>query len=166
MGLKIDQVDHLIKSNNLYAFRSTIQMFKNKHSDIKTSLNQLRQVLTEVKQHQKKYNATFLVKQDESLIPVATHIFAYFNIKSSVVKGITFDAESFIIDRKMESLEDELDPMQFYRINRQFIAQRNAIVRINYGSNGKLVITVSPTFSGSIVVSKAKSKHFKEWMDK
>lgn len=141
-------------------------MYKNKNSGVKKSLNRLRQVLTEIKKQQKKYNATFLVKQDESLIPVATSFFAYFSIKSSVVRGTTFDEESFIIDKKIETLETNLDPRMFYRVNRQFIAQRSAITRINYGSNGKLVITVLPEFKNPIVVSKAKSKLFKEWMGK
>lgn len=141
-------------------------MSKNKNFDIKTNLKRLRQVLTEIKQPRKKYNATFLVKQEESLIPVTTRFFAFFSIKSSVVKGTTFDEESFIMDQKMEDLENELDPRLFYRVNRQFITQRNAIVRINYGSNGKLLITVSPEFNGSIVVSKTRSKSFKEWMGK
>lgn len=141
-------------------------MSKNQNSTVKTSLRQLRRVLIEIKQRQKKYNATFLVKQDESFIPVSARFFAYFSIKSSVVSGTTFDEESFIIDEKIETLEAQLDPRLFYRVNRQFIAQRNAIVRINYGSNGKLVITVSPEFKNPIVVSKAKSKPFKEWMGK
>lgn len=141
-------------------------MFKNNRAGIKTNLKQLRQSLLEIKQHYKKYTAIFLVKQDESLIPVETKFFAFFNIKSSVVKGTTFNKKSFIIDRKMEDLEAELNPMLFYRINRQFIVQRNAIGSIKYASNGKLIVIVFPKFSEQIVVSKAKSKHFKEWMGK
>jgi two-component system LytT family response regulator len=64
----------------------------------------------------------------------------------------------------MEDLEAELDPALFYRINRQFIVQRQAIKRINYSFNGKLTINVSPKFDDSIVISKSKAKHFKEWM--
>lgn len=141
-------------------------MSKNKSYDVKTSLKRLRQVLKEVKHQHEKYNATFLVKQDESLIPVKIKVFAYFNIKSSIVKGTTFAEESFVLDKKMEDLEVELNPKLFYRINRQFIVQRTAITRINYAANGKLIVIAFPKFSEPIIVSKAKSKDFKEWMDK
>lgn len=141
-------------------------MSKNSNVGLKTSLKQLHQALTEVMQEYKKYKATFLVKQDESLIPIDSIFFAHFNIKSNVVKGTTFDKKSFIIDEKMETIEAELDPNLFYRANRQFIVQRKAIVRINYAFNGKLTITTIPKLSKSIIISKAKSKHFKEWMSK
>jgi len=64
----------------------------------------------------------------------------------------------------MEDLISEIDPSLFYRVNRQFIVQRTAIKKINYSFNGKLTLTVSPKFIESIIISKAKSTHFKEWM--
>lgn len=155
---------YLLKLINKEEFCNAISMSKNSNVGIKTSLKQLHQALAEVMQEYKKYKTTFLVKQDESLIPIETIFFAHFNIKSNVVKGITFDKKSFIIDEKMEAIEAELDPALFYRANRQFIVQRKAIVRINYAFNGKLTITTTPKLSEPIVISKAKSTHFKEWM--
>ena len=107
-----------------------------------------------------------MVHQKDALIPIKAKDFAFFYIDVSLVKGITRTNEIFVMDRKMEDLEAELDPSLFYRINRQFIAQRTAIGKINYSFNGKLTLTVSPKFNESIVISKAKSMHFKEWMRK
>lgn len=139
-------------------------MSKNKSYDVKTSLKKLRQVLKEVKHQHKKYNATFLVKQDETFIPIKSNDFAYFNSNAGVVIGTTFNEESFTIENNLENLAVQLNPRQFYRLNRQFIVQRNAIAKINYGANGKLVITVLPKINKSLIVSKSKSKFFKNWM--
>ncbi len=136
---------------------------KNRASD-KINLKQLHQALTEVVQKHKKYKSTFLVQQDESLVPMEVNIFAYFNIKSGIVRGITFNKEYLIIDKKMGNLEAELDPTQFFRANRQFIIQRKAIKKINNASNGKLNIAVFPEFNEQILISKTKSKHFKNWI--
>jgi len=88
----------------------------------------------------------------------------YFNIKFGIVRGITFDKEHLIIDKKMRNLETELNPTQFFRANRQFIIQRTAIKKINNVVNGKLSITVFPKFNEQILISKTKSKHFKNWI--
>ena len=64
----------------------------------------------------------------------------------------------------MEELEMELDPSLFYRVNRQYIIQRKSIEKVSYPFNGKLKITISPKSKETIVISKAKSKHFKEWL--
>lgn len=130
----------------------------------KINLKQLHQALTEVVQKRKKYRSTFLVKQGESLIPIEVNICAYFNIKSGIIRGITFNKESLIIGGKMRDLEGELDPTQFFRANRQLIIQRTAIKRINNAVNGKLNITVFPEFEEQILISKTKSKHFKNWI--
>jgi len=138
---------------------------KNNVSD-KINLRQLHQVLTEVVQKHKKYKLTFLVQQDESLVPIEATVFAYFNIKSGIVRGITFNKEYLIIDKKMGDLEVELNPTQFFRVNRQFIIQRTAIKIINNAVNGKLSITAFPEFNEQILISKTKSKHFREWIGK
>ena len=132
----------------------------------KINLSQLHFTLTQIAQKHKKYKSTFLVKQDESLAPIGVKEFAYFTIKSRIIRGTTFDKESIIINKKMSDLEAKLDPSQFFRVNRQFIIQRAAIKKINYAVNGKLTLTVSPNLNEQILISKTKSKHFKIWMNK
>ncbi len=139
-------------------------MSKNDNAKDIINLKQLHQELTEVIQKYKKYKSTFLVQQDESLVPIEVNIFAYFNIKSGIVRGITFNKEHLIIDKKMGDLELELNPTQFFRANRQFIIQRTAVKKINNAANGKLSISVFPEFNKQILISKTKSKHFKNWI--
>lgn len=164
-AFKLNSIDYLLKPINEDELGYAISKFKENNVNA-NDIKQIQKVLTEIKQQYKKYKATFLVHQKDALIPVKTIDFAFFYIELSLVKGITRTNETFILDRKMEDLEEELDPSLFYRINRQFIAQRTAIGKINYSFNGKLTITVSPKFNESIVISKAKSMHFKEWMSK
>ena len=65
----------------------------------------------------------------------------------------------------MEQLEDDLNPIYFYLINRQFILQRNSISRIDDYFNGKLKIKTEPPFDGDLIVSKAKASDFKKWLN-
>lgn len=136
------------------------------HRKNKIDLKKLHKVLTKVVQKHKKYKSTFLIKQDESLVPIEVKNFAFFNIKSGIVKGTTFNKDTIIITNSMSGLEIALNPTQFYRINRQFIVQRNAISSINYSFNKKLTVIVCPKYDEPIVISKAKSKAFKLWMSK
>ncbi len=139
-------------------------MSKNDNAKDIINLKELHQALTEVVQKHKKYKSTFLVQQNQSLVPIKVNVFAYFNLKSGIVRGITFNKEYLIIDKKIGDLEVELDPAQFFRANRQFIIQRTAIKKINNVVNGKLSISVFPEFNEQILISKTKSKHFKNWI--
>lgn len=136
------------------------------HRKNKIDLKKLHKVLTKVVQKHKKYKSTFLIKQGESLVPIEVKNFAFFNIKSGIVKGTTFNKDTIIITNSMSDLEAALNPTQFYRINRQFIVQRNAISSINYSFNKKLTVIICPKYDEPIVISNAKSKAFKLWMSK
>ena len=162
-AFKLNSVDYLLKPINKEELRNAIAKFEENSASIQ-DIKRVQNILAEIKQQNKTYKTTFLVHQRDSLIPLKTEKIAFFNIDSGIVKGITHNNESFIMDKKMEDLIAEIDPSLFYRVNRQFIVQRTAIKKINYSFNGKLTLTVSPKFNESIIISKAKSTHFKEWV--
>ncbi len=162
-AFKVNSVDYLLKPINKEELKNAIAKFEENSASIQ-DIKKIQKVLAEIKQQNKTYKTTFLVHKRESLIPIKTEKIAFFNIDSGIVKGTTHSNESFIMDRKMEDLIADIDPALFYRVNRQFIVQRTAIKKINYSFNGKLTLTVSPKFIESIIISKAKSTHFKEWM--
>ncbi len=81
------------------------------------------------------------------------------------MKAITLENKAYIIDKKLEDIEDELDPEVFNRVNRQFIIHKIAISTIKQYFNGKLIVNITPIAKERIVVSKAKATAFKKWVD-
>ncbi len=71
----------------------------------------------------------------------------------------------FIIDYTLESLEDILEPAVFFRLNRTFIININAIKDVLVYSNSRLKITLQQEFDKEIIVSREKVGDFKEWFD-
>jgi DNA-binding LytR/AlgR family response regulator len=65
----------------------------------------------------------------------------------------------------MEQLEMQLDPQQFFRANRQFILNRNAITEVDFYFNGRLSIKIKPEPAEHILISKARVPEFKNWMN-
>lgn len=102
--------------------------------------------------------------QRDELIPLKTEDISFMYIDVGIVKAVTNNNHSYIIDKKLEDIEDELNPTDYYRVNRQFIVNKNAIANIKYYFNGKLIINTNPPFKERIVVSKAKALEFKKWM--
>ena len=65
----------------------------------------------------------------------------------------------------MEELEHLLSPAQFFRLNRQFIAQMTAIQKIHTYFNGKLKIELRPETPQEVLVSREKAPVFKAWLE-
>lgn len=165
-AFKLNSIDYLLKpidkdelSGSLEQYRSHIKG-KNGLVDV-----QVASLLSLIKGQRKTNKTTFLVNHRDELIPLKTMQLAYFYIDTGIVKVKTHDNHTYAIDKKLEDLENELNPEIFCRVNRQFIICKNAIANIKYYFGGKLIINVNPVFEERIIISKAKAPDFKKWMD-
>jgi two-component system, LytTR family, response regulator LytT len=113
----------------------------------------------------KSYKRSFLVHYRDKLVPIETARIAWFYTKNEVVYGHTSDDRQYFMDYTMEQLEQQLDPRLFFRANRQFIINRNAIAEVHFYFNGRLYVKVSPEPSERILISKARVPEFKGWMN-
>ncbi|MNX80828.1 Transcriptional regulatory protein YpdB [compost metagenome] len=64
----------------------------------------------------------------------------------------------------LETLEQELDPKNFFRVNRQYIVQVNAVEQVHNFFNGKLKLKIKNA-GEDVIVSRTKAPLFKLWMD-
>ena len=122
-------------------------------------------VLDLLRRDSNQYKSTFLVHQKDKLIPIDVEEIAYITIDYGVVKAISFEKKSYILDEKLETLQAVLNPHQFFRANRQFIVQRKAIKNMSIYFNGKLILNVEPLPPEKIVVSKVKAPQLKTWLN-
>lgn len=163
-AFKVNSIDYILKPLIKEEIEQAIAKFKTQnkqagHQDLFYNLYQ------EFTQAAKTYKTTFLVQYKEALYPLATSELAGFYIDQGMVKGHTFDGKTYVITHTMEQLEEDLNPRDYYRINRQYILQRKSIKRIDYYFNGKLKIKTDPSFEGDLIVSKAKTSDFKKWLN-
>ena len=164
-AFKVNSVDYLLKPIDEEELSQAIEKFKKTVNIEKPLNNQIEGMLAFLQTNNKTYKASYLVQKRDELIPVRTKDIAYFYIDTGVVKAITFSNESYILNKKLEDIEEELNPKDFHRVNRQFILNRNAVTTINFYFNSKLIINVTPSFNERIVASKAKASDVKNWLD-
>lgn len=113
----------------------------------------------------KAYKKSFLVHYRDRLIPLETAKIAWFYTANELVYAHTTDTRQFVIDFTMEQLEQQLDPAQFYRANRQFIINRKEITEVEFYFNGRLTVKIKPEPPETVIISKARVPDFKTWMN-
>lgn len=163
-AFKVNSIDYILKPLIKIEIEQALIKFKSQKEQI-TTQDLFHNLYQEFTQASKTYKTTFLVQYKEALYPVATSELAGFYIDNGMVKGLTFEGKAYVITHTMEQLEEDLNPNDYYRINRQFILQRNSIKRIDYYFNGKLKIKTDPLFQGEPIVSKAKASDLKKWLN-
>lgn len=111
---------------------------------------QIENVLQLLNSKNKSFKSTYLVQKRDELIPIKTEDIAYFFIEEGIVKVVTFRNNSFVINKKLEDIEQEIDNQIFFRVNRQMITNRNAISNIKY----ICVLLIKNMFSRAYLIFK------------
>ena len=110
------------------------------------------------------YKKRFLVKRGTDYISVKTGDIAYFYAAHKLVCMVNSSNQKFILDQSLADIEKQLDPAQFYRVNRKYLIQLNAIKKIKTYPKSKLQLEVEPVVNEDIVISQENVSAFKEWM--
>jgi two-component system, LytTR family, response regulator LytT len=113
----------------------------------------------------KPYRGSFLIRYRDKILPIKTEDFAYFFTKEGMVYGKTKDDKSHIIENTLEELENQLNPSQFFRANRQFIISKSFVNEIEFYFNGRLLVKTIPVAYENILISKERVPVFKKWFE-
>jgi len=71
---------------------------------------------------------------------------------------------NYILDDTLEELEEQLDPTKFFRVNRKFFINMEAIKDIISYTNSRLQIKLNHFQEFDIIVSRERVKDFKNWL--
>ena len=112
-----------------------------------------------------KYKTRFLIKFGSKIKTLKTEEIAYIYSLDKVSFFYTKEGQKVASDFKLQDLESILDPAQFFRLNRQFIAHIDAVGRIQSHNSSRLKIDLKPPIDEEIVISTERTKAFKRWMD-
>jgi len=97
-------------------------------------------------------------------IPVPVENIAYCYVRDENYYLKTFDEQQFMIPHTLDELETMLPAAIFFRLNRQLVAHFKACAAFKSIENGKLELTLKPSFPEPVVVSQKKAATFKEWL--
>lgn len=111
-----------------------------------------------------KYKQRFVIRYGEHIKVVNTEELAYAYVLNGGTFIRTFEGRSYAIDYNLEMLEEVLDPQQFFRINRQFLASLDSIAEMRTYSKGRIIITLKPAEKSQQVVSSERAAEFKHWL--
>jgi DNA-binding LytR/AlgR family response regulator len=91
----------------------------------------------------------------------------YFYIREGCAFISRGGGRDYAIDFSLDRLEQMLDPKRFYRVNRNYIVNINAIKDIiAYSSSRLKLILDGQDENHDVVVSRDRVADFKKWMDR
>jgi DNA-binding LytR/AlgR family response regulator len=112
------------------------------------------------------YKEKFIVNYRNNWIPVNTSMIACF-FRDNLNYLVNTAGEKYVLDYdSLDEIEALLDPQVFYRANRQYIININAIERVSPQENQKLTVYLNALPKTEIDISREKAPQFRKWLDR
>jgi two-component system LytT family response regulator len=146
-----------IKQEDLEHAFSRYSEFKEKSSEYKDIVSKLMAKPAQDKR--------FLIRMGQSLRLVHQQDIAYFYTSDKITFMMTREGRKYPLDYTLENLEMMIDPARFFRINRQFIINIDAIQQMHAHSKARVRIDLLPAANEEVIVSTEKSPLFKKWLE-
>ncbi len=158
-AFKVCGIDYLLKPLKAEELERAIRKFTSLTSAGRGDYNRRVQDMVE-----KSRSRTLLAKVRDKLIPIAEGEIAFFYTSNEQVCVTTIDGKTYPIDGTLEGIYGEYGSEQFFRANRQFIVARKAIRDISVWFGSRLSVNLTVATPERIIISKARSSEFKEWL--
>lgn len=164
-AFKLNSIDYLLKPIDDEELENAVNQFKQQlpqRKAVTLDFNDIKQLL--VNPIEREYKKRFSVKvgQHLKLINIDDIECIYSENKGTYLH--TNEGRNYLLDTTLEQLEDDLEPHTFFRINRKFYVNINAIVDMISYTNSRLQIKLKNYNEQEVIVARERVKDFKNWL--
>ena len=161
-AFKVNSVDYILKPITF----TDVSKAMNKLKSMQTLFSSNKVIDDVVKTITKiKIKDRFLVRLGNHIHSIKANEISLFYADGRTVYLVTNENKKFILDYKLEDLFLVLDQSEFFRVNRTFIVNINAIKDVIVYSNSRLKISPKTIIEKEIIVSREKVSAFKNWFE-
>lgn len=162
-GFKYNGLDYLLKPIVKDDLKKALEKFK---KNITGNGKGATENLEHLKQlFQKEYKHRFMVKVGNMFKSFNVEDIAYFKSHGGLIYLYTHTSQAYPIEYTIDQLEQILNPIHFFRINRKFMVSVKSVVEIHGYFNSRLLLKILPKEEEQLIVSRERTTNFKRWLD-
>ena len=158
-AFKVNSIDYLLKPVKKDELQASLLKWEKSHKQLDYS-NLINQMLAKVTEKPQR----FVVKYGQYIKAIDASDVALFYAEEKTINLLTFDNESFPVDYSLDKLNEILDNIKFFRVNRAVIINYKAISQMFSHLKGKIKIQTSVKTNLEIYVSTDRAHDFKLWL--
>jgi len=110
------------------------------------------------------YKERFSVTVGQKIKSYATSEISWFYSEEGITFMVISDNHQYPIDFSLDDLAGQLNPKEYFRVNRQFLVSLGSIKNVHIYPKSRLKIEIAPPSDREVFVSRDKVTRFKEWL--
>jgi len=164
-AFKVNSIDYLLKPIHKPELEGALSKFK-QLSAIQQPDPAIADLIDIIKKQGTNYRSRFLIPLNDGYKSVGVEEVDYIYSEFKVTHLVAADRQVYATTQTMDELEEQLDPSNFFRANRQHIICLGIIKDIHNYFNGKLKVVIDKYPDVEILISREKAVSFKQWLDR
>jgi len=164
-AFKVNSVDYLLKPIEKIAMQTAIQKYQEIYPNENRVNFNWRDITQEMFNPQSQCKQRFLIKKGSSYTYLNTQDIKLVFSDDGLSFCIDSEQSRHLIDKSLDTIEKDLDPNAFFRINRKNIVALSSIKKAHAYLNSRLKLEIDVHTEEELVVSREKVKKFKDWLD-
>lgn len=160
-AIKNNGIDYILKPFKEKAIHDALEKYKKLINSIGSRI--IHQIDLP-KNQAPTYQERFLTQYREKSIIIHTQDVALFSIEYEMIFIYTNKGKKYPLYKKMDYFERVCDPKEFYRVNRQILVSKKAILSFEPAPNRKIELNLSIPFKEKVIVSRLRVSDFKKWL--
>ncbi|UZO80335.1 LytTR family DNA-binding domain-containing protein [Aquimarina sp. ERC-38] len=164
-AFKLNSIDYLLKPIDDEELEAAIQKYQNQATPVNTlhmDFKEIRKLLNQPAEP--TYKRRFTVKVGQHLKIIAVQDIECFYSENKGTYLHTKNGRNYLLDVTLDALEGQLNPQNFFRINRKFYVHLDAIKDIISYTNSRLQLKLNSYQEAEVIVARDRVKSFKEWL--
>jgi two-component system LytT family response regulator len=167
-AFKLNSIDYLLKPIDKDELQAAFEKFK-RLANVESNgfQEQLNDLLSDLGNRTTlpKFKTRFTAHYQRNIVAVSIDKIICF-YRDEVIWLQTTDNQRLITDyNSLDEIEELLNPAFFFRANRQFVVNKNAIESYRTHFTGKIELKLVISSKDEIVVSKEKAHQFRGWFE-
>jgi DNA-binding LytR/AlgR family response regulator len=162
-AFKVNGIDYLLKPVDEEALVAALQKFRD--TTFSGNFVELFQKLQN--RSGETYKERFAITIGTRMVSVPVQDIAYFFYQNKNVLLVCHNGQKYPYTESLDQISSLLDPVKFFRINRNYIVSHPAIDKIEVYAGRNMIVSLKPEpAEGTLQVSKDRITEFKYWLDK
>jgi DNA-binding LytR/AlgR family response regulator len=164
-AFKLNSIDYLLKpidEDELVIAVSKYKLRTPKQQTVTLDFSDIKKLL--VNPIEREYKKRFSVKIGQHLKLINIDEIECFYSENKGTYLYTTEGRNYLLDTTLEQLEHELEPQQFFRINRKFFVNIQAIKDMVSYTNSRIQIKLKSFKEQDVIVARERVKDFKAWL--
>lgn len=162
-AFQVNGIAYLLKPISPEALAGSLQKLKVLQSTGKGE-KQLDALLQEIRKRDAPYRKRFLVAYGATIKSISIQEVAYFFAENKAVYLVDKSGGKYVLDETLDQLSEGLDPEVFFRVNRSFMVQVDAIRQMHAYSRSRIKLDLQPPCDKECISSSEKTAEFKDWL--